>query len=98
MDHDLFHRLLSAASSGRQVDLKNLLKHELAPVPLSIATPNEMLRSSEKADLYHILCDEHKENQLPEMDRQTCVIFDGMAVVQALGKPPSAKTFGDLAE
>ena len=97
-DRDLFRRLLSAASSGRQIDLKGLLQHELSPVPLAIATPDEMLRPTEKADLYHILCDDYKEKLLPETDRPTCVIVDGMAVVQALGKPSNATTFGDLAD
>ena len=50
-DRDLFRRLLSAASSGRQIDLKALLQHELSPVPLAIATTDYTLRSTEKAAL-----------------------------------------------
>ena len=97
-DRDLFCRLLSAASSGCQIDLKALLQHKLSPVPLAIATTDYTLRSTEKAALFHLLADSHVQVQLPETDQATCVIVDGMAAVQALGKPSNASTFGDLAD
>jgi hypothetical protein len=45
-----------------------------------------------------VLCGDYVKDQLPETDQPTCVIVDGMAVVQALGKPSTATTFGDLAD
>ena len=97
-DRDLFRRLLSAANSGRQLDLKALLQHKSSPVPLAITTTDYTLLSTEKAALFHLLADSYAQAKLPETDQATCVIVDGMAAVQALGKPSNASTFGDLAE
>ena len=48
-DRGLFRRLLVASNSGRTVDLTTLLTHELSPVPLSIATIDGKLLTSDKA-------------------------------------------------
>jgi hypothetical protein len=97
-DRDLFRRLLSAASSGRQINLKGVLCHELAPVHLALATVNDVLRPTEKAALCHVLCNDYVKDHLPETEEPTCVIVDGIAVVQGLGKPSNATTFGDLTD
>ena len=98
-DRNLFRRLLSAASSGRQVDLDNVLQYELSPVPLALATLHQKLRpTTDKAALTHVLCDSFTKSILPETEQTTCVIIDGMALVQVLGKPHGANTFGELAD
>ena len=97
-DRDLFRRLLSAASSGRQIELEELLKHELAPVPPALATADGSLRHTDKAVLLHILADDHAVKDIPPPEQLTCIIIDGMALVQSIGKPSTATTFGDLAD
>lgn len=48
-DRNLFQRLLVAKDSGRDVDLKNILSHELTPVPLALADTAGNLRPTNKA-------------------------------------------------
>ena len=65
-------------------------------VTLSIATSDKTLRPTEKAVLYHLLCDEYMKDSFSETDERTCVVVDSMATVQALGKPANTSTFGDF--
>lgn len=97
-DRDLYRRLLTAVQSGRDVDIHGLLKYELAPVPMSLASLDGNLHKADKAPLRHILEDDLGLAQLPKTSRPTCVVIDAMAVVQAIGKPVGATTFGDLAD
>ena len=97
----LLRRLVVAADSGRNVDLKQLLQYELHDVPLSLATYDGCLRlPTNKAMLGTILIGDNGVDILPVEERgmRTCYIIDAMGVVQALGKPSKAKTFGDLAD
>lgn len=97
-DRDLFKRLLSASASGREVDIPSLLSHELASVPLSLVSSDRCLRSTDKSVLSHILADDHEVQELPPSNEKTCIVLDAMALVQAIGKPSNATTFGDLAD
>lgn len=98
-DRNLFQRLLVAKDSGRNVNLMDILQYELSPVPLSIADTNRNLRSTAKSVLSKILTENIGiVNTLPNSELSSCVIIDGPALIQALGKPSNAKTFGDLAE
>ena len=36
--------------------------------------------------------------EVPEADMKTCVLIDGHALIQTLGKPPGCQTFGDYAD
>ncbi|KAJ8319919.1 hypothetical protein KUTeg_001506 [Tegillarca granosa] len=42
-DRSLLHRLFRAQMSGRSIDVNELLKHELFPVPLSLADTSDKL-------------------------------------------------------
>lgn len=97
-DRDLYRRLLAATQSGRNVDLQRLVKHELSPVPLSLARTDGSLNPSDKSALMTILVGDKALTNLPATDRPTCVIIDAMALVQSIGKPHGASTFGDLAD
>ena len=97
-DRFLFQRLLVAKESGRDVDLKNLLSHELTNVPLSLADTAGNLRPTNKAALGKILENGVSVEVLPESSLKTCFIIDGQALVQAIGKPFGAKSFGNLAD
>lgn len=98
-DRNLFQRLLVSKQAGREVDLKEILSHELSPVPLSLADTSGAIRSTNKAALGNILqTSTTVEKQLPIANLKTCVIIDGQAVVQAIGKPANAHNFGELAD
>ena len=50
-DINLFQRLIVAESSGRTLNLEELLQHELFPVPLALADTAGNLRSTQKSAL-----------------------------------------------
>ena len=85
-DRNLFARLLVIGQS-RQMDLKELLTHELGPLPWSLASSDGSLAKTNKAILSKEL-----ENgveclsNLPDLTR--AVIIDAMAVMQALVRVP----------
>ena len=54
-DRNVLHRLITAYEAGRPVDLPSVLKHELLPVPVSLAEMNGTLRTSNKSGLASIL-------------------------------------------
>ena len=97
-DRNLFRRLLSAARSGRQVDLDNVLRYELSPVPLALATLHQKLWPTTDKAALSLLCDSFTKSILPETEQTTYVIIDGTALVQVLGKKHGANTFGELAD
>ena len=75
----------------------SILKHELMPMPLSLAETNGNLRSGDK----HILANEltSRVNCPPDIQLvgNATLIIDGHALIQVIGKPGTANTFGDLA-
>lgn len=98
-DRNVLQRLVTAYEAGRPVDLPVVLKHELLPVPVSLAEMNGTLRTGNKS----ILADKLTEDIVcPEAievhDSSSCLIIDGQALVVALGKPDNAMNFGDLAD
>ena len=95
---DLFKKLFSASVSGRNISIRELLRHELAEYPLSLTTDKGDLRLTDKANLSHIIADDHTVDVIPQTDEESCVIIDGMALVQMIGKPTACTTFGDLAD
>lgn len=98
-ERDIFRRLLVASDSGRTVDLASMLCYELSPVPLSLAGTNRKLHSTSKSVLIELLTQSVKlESQLPKSDMSSCMVIDGHALIQSLGKPDGAQTFGDLAD
>lgn len=97
-DRKIYHRLLSAASSGREINLPNILKHELSPVPQSLASLDGQLHPTNKASLGHIIGDQFAKTELSQTTDKTCTLVDAMGIVQALQKPKGAQTFGDYAD
>ena len=97
-DRTLFARLL-IASRSRNIDLREVLKYELSPVPYALAHTDGTIRKSTKSALLTALetsvqvsprlpCD----NENPRTEH----ILDGMAVVQMV-KVAGARTFGEMA-
>ena len=93
-DRNLFARLLVIGQS-RQMDLRQLLVHELGPLPWSLALFDGALVKTNKAALPKLLEDGVESLQcLPA--QTTAVIIDAIAMLQTLSKTP--ERFSELAE
>ena len=79
--------------------MSSVLKHELLPLPVSLAEMNGTLRTVNKSVLADILT-EHVvcPDEIELHDTSSCLIIDGQALVVSLGMPDNAVTFGDLAD
>ena len=95
----LLQRLPNAVTSGRTVQLGAILKHELSPIPLSLAQPSGDMNTTTKAELIAVLTSGvDTPSEVPDADMKTCVLIDGHALIQSLGKPHGCHTFGDYAD
>jgi len=96
-DRNILQRLVTAHEYGRQINLKQVLQHELMPVALALAEMNS-LRSGDKSTLAEVLTSGVEcPPDIPPAD-DSCLIIDGQALLIALGKPHGAVTFGDFAD
>ena len=91
-DRNLFARLLVIGQS-RQMDLKDLLTHELGPLPWSLAHPMVHWPKQTKPFFQRNSKIECLSN-LPDLT--TAVIIDAMALLQALVRVPDR--FSELAD
>ena len=98
VDRSVLQRLVICYAAGRTVDIHGILRHELLPVPLSLAEASGNLRGGQK----HLLMDELLKgvactDQWDVTDDATLVI-DGQALVRSLDKPHKfmAGTLGDF--
>lgn len=98
-DKNVLQRLVTSYAAGRAVDLDNILKHELVPVPVALAEMNGSLKTGNKSMLADILTSDIECPATIDLDgRSACLVIDGQARVVSIGKPCDAKTFGDLAD
>ena len=96
---DLFQRLLVSQEAGRDINLEEILCHELSTTPLSIAdTTGKLLPCDAKSDLATILESGATSQLLPDSSLKTVTIIDGQALVHTVGKKSKAKTFGEFAD
>ena len=94
-DRETFARLL-IIQQKRDVSLKEVMKYELSPTPLSLSDPDASttLRKSSKSLLFNYLkSDIPVVNSVPD---NTVPIFDGMVLFQKL--PTDLTTFGDVSD
>ena len=97
MDSEVLFRRLLAVAKQRDVNLEQVLYHELAPVPPSLFNDGGTVRKTTKADLANNLesnCDEIRALTVSH-DNHTAYIIDGMALLQALDES-TFDTFNDL--
>lgn len=97
-DRKLLQRLCKAAMAGRSVQIAENLKQELSPVPLSLAKASGEMNTTSKSELLSLLTtdmDIEKASALQDGNITTCVLIDGHAMIQAMGKPQGCHTFGD---
>ena len=98
-DRNVLRRLITSYEAGRSVDLSSVLKHELLPVPVSLAEMNGTLRTGNKSELANVVTEDIDCPETIKLDATSSfLIIDGQALVVALGKPDAAVTFGDLAD
>jgi hypothetical protein len=100
-DRKLIQRLFNASQSGRKVDMQNILKHELSPMPLSLSKLDGEMNSTAKAEMLDILTKNIVIPAVisqPDGDTKSCVLIDGHALIHAIGKPSNCCTFNDYAD
>jgi hypothetical protein len=93
-------RLVIAYKAGREVDLRQILKHELLPVPISIASidTSGSLKSGNKLVLKNeILKDVEARARIQHESDSSALIIDGQALVQSL-RTHGMKTLGYFAD
>ena len=86
MDSEVLFRRLPAVSKQRGVNLKQVLSHELAPVPPCLFNDDGTMRKTTKADLAKKLesnCDDIQVLAVSH-DNHIAYIIDGMALLQAI--------------
>ena len=94
VDRKLLQRLLNAVTAGRTVEMGSILKHELSPVPPSLAKHGGDMNSTQKSELINVLADGVRiPSAIPEANMTT---YQGL--IQALGKLHGYQTFGDYAD
>ena len=88
--------LIAAKSSQKEkpVDIDRALTFPLAPIPLSLATPDGNRRKTPKNKLMDVLTS--SINDCPEIRNDAVYMLDLIAFLQSLVKPPA--TFRDLAK
>ena len=97
-DRNLFVHLL-IASKSRAINLRDLLKYELSPVPWALAHTDGSQRKNTKSCLLSLL--EECVQDLPRLlsinsdELSDAYVLDGMAAVQML-KTAGAQTFGEM--
>ena len=96
-DRELFSWLL-VASRKRDPYLKNVLSHELSPVPLSTSTLIGNMRKTAKSKLLaEFKIDTNSVRALPDYSNSSAYTIDFMAILQTAKKGKLA-TFSDLSE
>lgn len=91
-DRDLFARLLVIAQT-RDIDLQEVFKHSLGPLPWSLASTDGTLGKTDKSKLLEPLTNAVEPAE--DVPPTAAWIVDGMAILQSLKEIPS--TFQDLA-
>ena len=96
VDRNISQRLKSAYRAGREVNLNNILQHELVSVPLSLSTTSGILHSANQFLLADVFTQDGTTSATVSLAIPKLSI-DGEALVMALSKPLNNKFFGDYA-
>ncbi|MES9881199.1 MAG: hypothetical protein ABW185_10000 [Sedimenticola sp.] len=96
IDRQIFSKLTILAQN-RDVDVRNLLKHELAPVPLSLFHLDGTMRKNNKSMTLSWIENDHAEQTISETEDQAILIIDLMMLLHMICATATlCKTFGDL--
>ncbi|CAB4002170.1 5 -3 exoribonuclease 1 [Paramuricea clavata] len=77
-DRSVLQRLIVAYGAGREVDLHNVLSHQLMSVPISLAETNGKLRTGQKAALADVLTRGIECPSAIDLQGSGCLLIDGM--------------------
>lgn len=91
-DRNLFARLLVIAQT-RDMDLREVFKHSLGPLPWSLTSTDGSLGKTDKSKLLELLTNQVEPAE--DVPPTAAWVVDGMAILQSLKEIPS--TFKDLA-
>ena len=81
-DRRHLQRLLNAVTAGRTVEMGRILKHELSPIPLSLAKHGGDMNSTQKSELINVLADGIPiPLAIPEANTMTCVKIDSHGLI-----------------
>lgn len=94
-DKKLFSRLLIIGQS-RKIELWEILSYSLGTVSYPLASADGSLAKTNKSALMDLLETKGGECLVHKVPADGAILFDGMAVIQAIRSIPS--TFGELAE
>ena len=107
-DRSLFAHTLTVARSRPEMNLKDSIgQHEFTSLPQTLFTVSgEVLPCTDKSKLMAVLedlpnkiiVDLQPENDIIPLTPRNATVIDGMAIVQAMGKPPWVKTCAQLAD
>ncbi|KAG1659185.1 hypothetical protein GQR58_022660 [Nymphon striatum] len=90
-DRNLFAHMLLVAQS-RKLKMEDVLSHPLGPLPMALASPDGLMRTTNKSSLGHEL--QNNVVSAANIPQPCCCIIDGMALVQ---KMRGEGTFSELA-
>ena len=90
---NLFAKMIMIAKS-RDLDLKEVFKYSLRPIPLSITSFDGGLMKTVKAKLMHAVEEEVSDLYVDRCEGNSAVLIDGMALLQTISSIPL--TFGEL--
>ena len=83
---NVLRRLITSYEVGRSVDLSSVLKHEVLPVPVSLADMNGTLRTGNKSELANVVTEDiYCPETIQLHATSTFLTIDGQALVVALG-------------
>ena len=94
MDRNLFARM-ALIGQFRKIDLKEVFKYPLGPLPWSLANAYGLPRKTNEAKLMQLL--EKGKAAVERYPENACSICDGMALLQRF-QPPAGATFVVLAD
>lgn len=98
-ERNILQRIITAYDTGREVNLVQILRHELMDVPTAVADSNGYLRSGNKSILSQLLCgDVECPAVMYPTDVPSTLVIDGQAFVMTLGQPSDCNTFREYAD
>ena len=91
----IYTRVIGIQASSREIDIKQLLSHELSPVPTAIFSESgEMRVAKARSKLKKVL---QKEVSVRNVKKQiSTVVIDGSAIFYVIPWPPSSATVEDF--
>lgn len=96
-DRDIMKRIIVAYESGRPVDLVTILRYETCSKPISLAELDGTMRKGDKASLVKLITENITIPTKITLPLASLLVIDAQAMIQAIGNPKAAKTFGDFA-